>query len=567
MELCRDPLVGGEVTLEDGHAKIDGNEVLSMDNIPLYNKNETLQQLLTQKHKLEDEFVALATRTDNEAINLRLANSEKRNKIAEQLHALEMDVLGLYKAVSEKRQLGQTLNWREKKAIELVDAGHYEGAKQILRDKTWKQEIQQSEALIDNLTERIREYISGQNTLIQTICSTGITVESEQEIISIYEDITALAQKYQIELDTLYKYAVFLNRQNRFIEGIRVAETLRKLYALNCNIDDYKKAELLQLLGVLYKNQTDYTKAEAMYRETLEIYHRITAENSVYHKLCVARAYSALADLLTDTNQYEEAEPLYRDALEIYLRLEAENPNAYESYVAESYNDLAILLKKTVNYAEAEPLYRKALEIRRRLAGQNPGAHEPDMAYTCNNLANLLENTGHYAEAESLHQEALKIFRRLAVQNPTAYEPSVADTCNNLAVFFSKTGHYVEAEPLYKEALEIRRRLAARNPEAYEPDVADTCNNLANLLQSTEHPAEAEPLYDEALEIRRKLAVRNPKAYELDVAQTCYNFAIFQLNIKKDPTAANVLFKETLSVYEKYPHLREQASMIRHILV
>ena len=343
MELCRDPLVGGQVKLEDGQALVDGQAVLSMEHIPLYSKNETVQKLLAEKRRLDEEFAALASLGDSEPIlRMRLERDIQRSKIAEQLHALEMDVLGLYAEVSEKRRLGARMNWREAKAIELVDAGDYEGAKALLRDKLWTEEVRHTEVVKETATERIREYIKGKRTLVKTLRATGVTPEAEAEIIAIYEGISALAEKHRIELDTLYEYASFLYDQNRFSKGIRVAERLWRVYdAEETPVD--KRSMLLNLMGILYTVNHDFQKAEDLYRKSL------------VNCRCLAKGQSNIYELSVNVG---------------------------------AICNLAVLLADTGRHSEAETLYREALAGRRRLVDGQLGAYEPDVADTCNNLAN-----------------------------------------------------------------------------------------------------------------------------------------------------------------------------------
>ena len=137
-------------------------------------------------------------------------NAQKRSQLQEQQHRIERELLKFYSSITEKRQLGTPVNWREKLAIELIDRGDYEGAKAILRDKSWAQEVAAAETMIDYHQQNILEYISGKRTLIQAICATGITAESITEIISCYEDIVSLAKKHHVEMCILYEYADFL---------------------------------------------------------------------------------------------------------------------------------------------------------------------------------------------------------------------------------------------------------------------------------------------------------------------------------------------------------------------
>ncbi|MBR4424801.1 MAG: tetratricopeptide repeat protein, partial [Oscillospiraceae bacterium] len=363
LELSRDPLVGGKLKLEEGQALLDGEPVLSLEHIPLYSKNEAVQRLLAEKRRLDEEFAALASLGDSEAAKrMRLEKDAQRERAAEQLSALERDMLELYASISEKQRMGQRLNWREARAVELVEAGDYEGAKALLRDKLWTRELQQAETLIGEGRERVREYISGKRTLIRTIRSTGVTAESEREVFSVYREIAPLAEQYRLELDTLYDQARFLWEQKRFPEGIRAAERLRRLYAAEEGVSDADSAALYGLLGILY----------------------------------------------SDNRSFSEAETLHREALETYRRLAEGNPAAYAPGVAGSCINLAILFYDTNRLGEAEALHREALEIRRRLAEGNPAAYAPDVATSCNNLANLLYDTNRHEEAEALHREALE---------------------------------------------------------------------------------------------------------------------------------------------------------------
>ena len=455
LELFRDQIGGGELKLEDGQAVLNGQPVLSMENIPLYSKNETVQRLLAEKKRLDRELAALAALGDDEdARGMRLEKDAQRSRTAEQLHALEMDVLGLYQEIAEKRQAGRRMTVREAKAIEYADAGNYEAAKEVLRGQ-WKEDVRHAEEMADGIRDRIRGYIAERRLLVRMLKTSGVTADSETEILGAYEEIAELVRKHQAELAALYDFAKFLCDQNRIREGIRAAEQLRSLYSLADGVGDADLAKLCNLLGILYSRNGSFSKAEEQYRQ----------------------------------------------ALEIRIRLAEGDPAAYESDVGRTCNNLANLLKDTKHHEEAEALYQQALEIYRRLSKGDPAGYAHDVGRTCNNLAILLSGINRPEEAEALYREALEIRRRLAERNPAAYESDVGAACNNLANLLSDVDRPEEAEALYREALEIRRRLAERNPAAYAPDVGRTCRNLANLLRKTNRPEEAETLYREALSI------------------------------------------------------------------
>lgn len=553
LELTRDPAVGGTVKIEDGNAILDNRTVMSVENIPMYSKNETVQRLLGEKAELEAELGRLAleyaANPAGDAMQKMLENSSRRNKITEQLHTIEMDVLGLYRQTAEKRQLGQKLNWRERDALKHIDAGNYDAAKMLLEDPTWRQEIAQAEEIVGTAKERIREYISGQETLIDTYKAGGISSETGEKITAVYEEICALAEKHRIELEVLYEYAAFLCDQRQYAGAEKVAEKLLHWYGLESPGEE-KLAELQNLLGSIYGNKNKFHSAENCFRKALEIRRKLAEQNSGAHLPDVAETCNNLAILFYNTVRHAEAEELYIEALEIYRKLAEQNFRVYLPKVAGTCNNLAVLLNDTGRHTEAEMLYREALEISRKLSEQNPGAYLPGVAGTCNNLAILFNNTGRHAEAEELYREALEIFRRLAEENPDAYLPDVAMTCNNLAVLLDDTVRHAEAEKLLREGLEIYRKLAEQNSGVYLPDVAMTCYNLANLFSDTGRYVEAEKLLREALEIFRKLAEQNPGAFRPKVVTTCKDLAILLEKLGRAEEAA-ALRREADAIREK----------------
>ena len=551
LELTRDQTVGGTVKVEDGMASLDGRKMFSVADIPLYSKNETVQKLLAQKAQLEDEMSKLALEyaknPAGDAMRRLLANSEQRNKIAEQLHTLEMDVLQLFRQSTEKRQLGQSLNWRERDALQMIDMGNYEAARTLLEDQTWKKEIRQAEEIIEIKKDAILEYISGQKTLIDTYKAEGNTAENARKIIAVYEDITALAAKHHMVPDVLYDYASFLYNQCQYQKSLELAQRLEHWYALEPDTSAVRRAKLYNLIGLDHSAQNDFLTAKKAYQEVLKIYRDLAGKDSDVYQLNLANSCNNLAILFFHIGSFKEAEKLYREALKIHRDLAEKSSDAYLPYLANSCNNLATLLRNTGSFKEAEKLYREALKSYHDLAEKNSDAYLPYLANSCNNLADLLCNTGSFKEAEELCREALKICSDLAEKNSDAYLPYLARSCNNLADLLCNTGFFKESEELYREALKIYRSLAEKNPDAYLPDLALSCSNLASLLQDVHSFKEAEKLHREALKIRRDLAEKNPDVYLPSLALGCNNLA-YLLSDTGSSKEAEELYREALRI-------------------
>ena len=554
LELTRDQTVGGTVKVEDGMASLDGHKMFSVADIPLYSKNETVQKLLAQKAQLEDEMGKLALEyaknPAGDAMQRLLANSEQRNKIAEQLHTLEMDVLQLFRQSTEKRQLGQSLNWRERDALQMIDMGNYEAARTLLEDQTWKKEIRQAEEIIEIKKDAILEYISGQKTLIDTYKAEGNTAENARKVIAVYEDITALATKHQIEPDVLYEYASFLRGQCQYQKSLEIAQRLEHWYALEPDTSAVQRATLSNLMGLDYSAQNDFAAAEEQYQEALKIYRDLSEKSPDVYLPALAMSCNNLALPLFNNRAFEEAEELFREALKIHHSLSEKNPDAYLSNLATNYDNLANLLHAVGSFEDSENMFREALKIYHGLSEKNPDAYLPDFAISCNNLASLLYDAHSFKEAEKLYREALKIRRELAEKNPDVYLPSLATNYNNLAALLYDTGSFKKAESLHREALKIRRQLAEKNPDAYLPDLATSYNNLAALLHTFGSFKEAEKLYREAFEILRELAKKTPKAYLSKLKNLCDKFTVLLEKTGCREEADN-LRREVAELYQK----------------
>ncbi len=554
LELTRNSDLNSNLKFEDGEAKLDGKPVLALGNVPIYSKNEELQKQMAEKRRLDEEFadlsVAALKAPEDEELSSRLREvSKQRNRLSDQIHQMEMSILGLCSSVWGMNASGHPLTWREKKANQLLDAGDYRGAWAILDDVQRKKEVEQNKEIKRNVQDRTWGYISETRKKILILKTQGITIQTIPKLEAYYKESVQLAEEYRVGLDVLYDYADFLYDLHRYAKGIEVAERLDKYYGLE-QVSEEDQADLQNMLGVFYSDTNRFKEAEKCYQEALEIYRRLSKENPEAYEGDVAMICNNLGLLYSVTNRFKEAYEYYQEALGIRRELAKENPEAYEGVVADTCNNLGSLYSDTNRMKEAEEYYQETLEIYRKLEKENPEAYEGKVATTCNNLGLLYRNTNQMKEAKECYQEALEIRRRLAKENPEAYEWDVAITCNNLGSLYQEINRMKEGEKYYQEALEIDRKQAKENPEAYEGKVATTCNNLGTLYKHINRMKEAEEYYQEALKIYRKLAEENPKTYDGYVAITCNNLGVLYRNINR-MREAEEYYQEALKIYRK----------------
>ena len=566
LELTRNSDLNSNLKFEDGEAKLDGKPVLDLGNVPIYSKNEELQKRIAEKRRLDEEFanlrVAMITAPEDDELFSRLMDvSKQRNQLSDQIHQMEMSILDLCSTVSEMSASGHPLTWREKKAVQLLDAGDYQGALAILNDVQRQKELEQAKEVAKNGLNRIRGYISENRLNIKTLTSQGITKQTIGDLDACYEESVKLAEEYRIELNVLYDYADFLWKLHRYSKGIAVAERLKKYFELEQAPED-DQATLKNLLGIFYSDTNQFKEAEDYFQEALKICRKLAKENPEAYEGYVAATCNNLGVLYRNINRMKEAEGYFLEALKIYHKLAKENPEAYEGCVAGTCNNLGGLYQDINWSKEAEEYYRKALEIRRRLAKENPKAYEKNVAETCNNLGTLYSDTNRRKEAEEYYQEALIIYHRLAKENPEAYEVKIATICNNLGALYSDTNRRKEAEEYYQEALIIYHRLAKENPEVYEVKIATICYNLGNFYSDTNQTEEAEKSYQEALELYRKLTKENPEVYKRNVAAICNNLGVLYDDTNRNKEAEEY-YQEALEIrrglVKMNPELFEEA--------
>ena len=548
LELTNTSKNGDKLEFEDGHATINGTKVLPLDNIPIYQCNESLQELKAQKNRLEQEFAVAAVNyaqnpNDQEAFNKMMDLSGERNRVTDKIHEIEKGMLGLCNTISEMRHSDRKLTWREVEAGKRLDMGDYDGALMILRDDQREKELAQAEAIANEGIERIRGYIAENRMIISTLKTKGVSVDTLDELHSLYEKNTELAKEYHIELDCVYNHISFLYDQKEFSRAIALADWLKPFYKENVKI-----VGLLNLLGMCYQEIHDFQQSKYYYELSMDISLKLAGEDSETYENYVAVSGNNLAGLYENIHLYEDSEYLGLEVLEINRRLARRNPEVYECDVATVCNNLAGLRHKLHKYEESEALYREALEIRRRLARGNSEEYEYDLSTTCYDLAFLLNDLQQYEEAVKLYYEAWEIRRKLAQRNPVVYENDEADTGNDLAVLLHHLHRYKESYMVYHDTLEIYRKLAQKNPKSYEGDLAYTCFNFAVMLRETHRFGKSEMLFCEAMDIFMKLAKIQPDEYKEKVALTYFNLAYLMIDVSQYQQAAQ-FYRKSLVIY------------------
>lgn len=245
------------------------------------------------------------------------------------------------------------------------------------------------------------------------------------------------------------------------------------------------QAELYQTLGSLYQKSGQLDRAESLLNASLQQRRALFGTEHAQ----VAESLVALGLLKIDQAKLEEAERLIRDGLEMSRR--GNSPENHPA-VARAVSALGQVLEERGSYDEAIRVLDEAVRLRSK-----DGAESADLAASLYELANAHFYAGHYPESETLNQRALGIYT--AVHGDR--HPLVADVLVNLGAIQFELGRYKEAEQYYRKALDITENWFGK--EHYR--TAADLTMLGRALVRQERYEEAVGLLNRALQVREKV--------------------------------------------------------------
>ena len=175
----------------------------------------------------------------------------------------------LFRSYQDKNGMDE----REAEAIKnVIEYGNYDRADSLLQNSRWSLEVAELEQSMKEQKEKVRQFISARRTLISNLKTKDMNSSQENKIIEIYEHITELSKKWQIEYVTLYEFAEFLLNQRDYKKGIAVGENLKCLYGLSDRTPAEDKARMFMLLGDLYYGKKEYEVGRINYEAVFQIF-------------------------------------------------------------------------------------------------------------------------------------------------------------------------------------------------------------------------------------------------------------------------------------------------------
>ena len=525
LELTRNQEIGGSVQFENGAANVDGEGVLSLDRIPLYNNNSGLQQLRMKKEKREKEFSDLLVRAaqfpDDAAIKKGIEdNVRERYQLQKRIQEYEESMYELCRKAESIRHSSSSLSWRQREALKFVDLGDYDNALRILQDSIWSEEkeqakdkLRQIELAKEKSLDVIRDYISGKRLLITTIAFSGIAEEQEEQIVDIYQDIVPDVLTYEIQLETVYEYACFLRNHNRHAQAIRILKELVVKYKKIGTKSSLADAEYL-LACILYKvNQIEESKK--YHEDALHIRTELK-EDSLEEMLKFAQSCNQLGYLMFRTYHFEKAETYYSDALLIQSDLQGDYRVDGQKVLRDTaltMNNLAVLYENNHKASHAKTMHNRALKIRKKLAEDESVEAPGYLAMSCLNYAKFLSrHSENPDEASIYYQRAIDLYIEISKKD-SKHLVDRAIAGYYYACFMERYDKE-KALKLHQEVLQSRFLLSIDNRDALASDLTDSYFAVGRLTCEFGNEIEAKAMLEKSLTMKKKLAQKAPEKHQ-----------------------------------------------------
>ncbi|WP_405801063.1 hypothetical protein [Streptomyces sp. NBC_01506] len=163
------------------------------------------------------------------------------------------------------------------------------------------------------------------------------------------------------------------------------------------------------------------------------------------------------AHLAADTARLDQAAVAFREAIDVFRRLAAENPTEHQEKLVTALSTAAFLVPRLgPSYATVDAAL-EAVGLMRRMAEADPGEWAHELPHVL--MTSAMTLTGqHPGQARALADEAVGIARRLATESPDERVPDLVFTLSSQGAVLLRLERAEEALDVLSEAAELNRR-------------------------------------------------------------------------------------------------------------
>jgi CHAT domain-containing protein/Tfp pilus assembly protein PilF len=329
-----------------------------------------------------------------------------------------------------------------------------------------------------------------------------LAADAKRQLVSVFSDLGTIS----FIMEDYGKARDYSQEALKLCAAVRAAGADKPVPSI------YDEAQALATLGELSMRDGDLSSAVAQLQKSLDLYERLSAENS-YYRFYVVEASAALGRVYTSAGDHLRALPFLTKALSLAKSL------SDQRQVANLLNSLGFLYMEQEDYAQAIAYFDESLE-RYRLAG-NRGES-----------ARVLLNLAVVNQRLSENERALKILKEsLQLSSALGDEELIIAAQEGMAVSLKSQGFHKDACDVLREALtsasqindrmretELTWRLAEVKYDAGDYDQSAELARTAAILADHLHLTKLNYLANTTLGLSYLKQNNTPKAKEALIA-------------------------------------------------
>ena len=545
MQIKQLDLPGVDIRLEEGKAWQNNDVLLTLENVEMVSGYEELQRLRTEQAEMESRYYEAKAKyaenpEDNEAYDAFCEAARIRNAAVNEIRDVETRLYHMIEGMYEQTSRGM-LSKRQSEGYRLAERGRFEEAKVVLDYDGIVSDSRHDEELADVAAKRMQIHVNEQLQLKDV----NATLSDWDGVDACFREAVRLEERYNLPRVAMPAYIKFLCDQNRYPEGVSVAERLLVHYlGSNENISRADKGQLYMRLGKLYLETMRTEEAESKFFDALEIYKELAAVDPYVYEAEVAEAYNEFGVFYRDCNRAEEAVEKLKSAIDMWTVLMKRSPGVFDSDVAKVYNNLGLVYRDMNRLHESEEMLKNAIEVFTQMFEQKPDETARMSLGVCySNLGSVYGMLRRTVEAEEALGSALMHYEYLSERNPDAYEPRLARLTAHFSYLYSTSNQAEKAEISYKKLIDMYHKLVKRSPGAYEYSLAESYGNLGVYYLHQSRFSEAEQMTLISLTMYEKINAADPGRADNCVAHSS--------------TCLGEIYTETLRIGEAEEHLNK----------
>ena len=458
---------------------LNNEEMLSLDNIPMFFNNKELNKLKEKYIELENKKKELRNQTrehpeDEEAFLAYGDAIRAFDEVKNEITNLEKSIYDFEKTFVQTEG-NETLTERQIYARECLERGDIESAKKALAFEVLKKDediiLSEAERVEEKAKILINEYMQSINTLKLDLGNPNRFSEIEH----IFEEAISLEKKTNIKRESLMNYSRYLIEQGKNVEGIHYLEE----YIKYCEYNDISVPfHIYYLLGTAYIKLNQYDFAEKYLQKTIDL---LENPSSVDEESMKAYSYFVLAQSDMKLGEYDKSKKYFEKALDFFEKPEIKSNELFSASLSEIYASYAGLSAATDDTESMKHYANLAIETAEQIK---------DHIESANLIKGEVYSTvgisyAFYTDETDLAEKYLLKAKSLIEKEYEANQQKATfiliDIYKNLGLsYFMKEDCENAKEYLYK-AIQYSMSVDEKNRSAYL-QVVSTCSNLLSKL-------------------------------------------------------------------------------------